>query len=64
MFGWDELGSMELKDLLCTDNTAIGSGGCFYVSGGGVVNDETVMRNNQGKYGGCICECPERRAPY
>ena len=57
MFGWDETGAIELNDLLCTDNTAVGNGGCFYVSGGGAVNDGTVMTKNEGKYGGCICEC-------
>lgn len=57
MFGWDETGAIELNDLLCTDNTAVGNGGCFYVSGGGVVHDGTVMTKNEGKYGGCICEC-------
>eukprot|EP00752_Nemacystus_decipiens_P008148 g7287.t1 len=54
VFGWDESGAIELNDFLCTDNTAVGHGGCFYVSGGGVVNDGTVMTNNEGKYGGCV----------
>lgn len=56
VFGWDETGSIELKDVICTENVAAGNGGCFYVSGGGLVNDGTVMTNNEGKYGGCICE--------
>ena len=57
MFGWDGTGAIELNDFLCTDNTAAGNGGCFYVSGGGVVNAGTVMTNNEGRYGGCVCEC-------
>eukprot|EP00903_Cladosiphon_okamuranus_P012164 g11411.t1 len=54
VFGWDEFGAIELEDFTCRDNTAEGNGGCFYVSGGGVVTEETSMRNNKGKLGGCI----------
>ncbi|CAN0013328.1 unnamed protein product, partial [Ectocarpus sp. 6 AP-2014] len=54
VFGWDEDGEIELHDILCTENTATGHGGCLYVAGGGVVNNGTVMITNEGKYGGCI----------
>ncbi|CAN0509292.1 unnamed protein product, partial [Ectocarpus sp. 12 AP-2014] len=54
VFGWDEDGEIELHDILCTENTATGHGGCLYVAGVGVVNNGTVMITNEGKYGGCI----------
>ncbi|CAN0033660.1 unnamed protein product [Ectocarpus fasciculatus] len=56
VFGWDEYGEIELNDVLCTENTATGHGGCLYVSGVAVVNNGTIMITNEGKYGGCICE--------
>lgn len=56
IFGWNVTGTIELNDVSCTENVAIGNGGCFFVAGVGVVNDETVMIGNEGKYGGCICE--------
>ncbi|CAN0556632.1 unnamed protein product, partial [Ectocarpus sp. 12 AP-2014] len=46
VFGWDEDGEIELHDILCTENTATGHGGCLYVAGVGVVNNGTVMITN------------------
>ncbi|CAM9843693.1 unnamed protein product [Scytosiphon promiscuus] len=54
IFGWDETGAIELNNVICSENMAVGNGGCFYVSGGGSVNDGVEMINNEGKFGGCI----------
>lgn len=56
MFGWDEAGSIEFNEVLCTRGVSAANGGCLFVSGVGVVNDGTVMRDNVAKTAGCICK--------
>lgn len=48
---------IELEEMDCTENVAGGKGGCIYVSGEAQVRDGTYMEANDGKKGGCICEC-------
>ncbi|CAN0419853.1 unnamed protein product [Pylaiella littoralis] len=54
VFGWDAEGEIEFNDVICTGSVSKAYGGCLYVSGVGVVNEGTVMRDNLAKYAGCI----------
>lgn len=56
VLGWDPDGSIELNDVVCTENWATRYGGCFYANGELVVNNGTLMQGNVGFRGGCICE--------
>ncbi|CAM9194141.1 unnamed protein product [Ectocarpus fasciculatus] len=51
VLGWDPTGAVEFNDVVCSNNTAGGNGGCFFGSGRGVVNPGTLMRSNEGIYG-------------
>lgn len=61
VFGWDIKGTIVFNDVLCKDNGAQISGGCFYGSGKAIFNDGTVMLDNSGANGGSVCE---RNNPY
>lgn len=55
--GWDSDGTITFNDVFCADNSAATQhGGCFYSAGSGIVNNGTVMRDNEALDGGCICE--------
>lgn len=56
MFGWDVGRTVELNDVVCSQNSAEENGGCFYGAGRGVVNDGTSMLGNLADQGGCVCE--------
>ena len=56
VFGWDPSGTIMFNDVVCTNNSADGSGGCFCSTGKSVVNDGTLMHENEAYDGGCICE--------
>lgn len=56
MFGWDVRRTVELNDVVCSQNSAEENGGCFYGAGKGVVNDGTSMLGNLAGQGGCVCE--------
>lgn len=49
-------GTIVFNDVRCTDNSAVGNGGCFHGSGKATFKNRTVMLNNQGINGGGICE--------
>ncbi|CAM9644386.1 unnamed protein product [Ectocarpus sp. 13 AM-2016] len=51
VLGWDSTGAVEFNDVVCSNNTAGGNGGCFYGSGRGILNAGTLMRSNEGIYG-------------
>lgn len=57
MLGWNENGTIVFNDVLCTKNSAETYGGCFYASGGGIINDGTEMLDNLADRGGSIGEC-------
>eukprot|EP00903_Cladosiphon_okamuranus_P020452 g18772.t1 len=54
VFGWDISRTIELNDVVCSQNSAEENGGCFYGAGRGVVNNATSMLGNLAEQGGCI----------
>lgn len=56
IYGWDQSGKIELRDVTCDNNTATEFGGCFNTLGRGIVTNGTVMHGNVAYSGGCICE--------
>lgn len=56
IFGWDEAGTIELREIICENNEAADRGGCFNTLGKGLVTTGTVMYRNVAYEGGCICE--------
>ncbi|CAM9909015.1 unnamed protein product [Ectocarpus sp. 4 AP-2014] len=55
VFGWDPTGTVVFNDVVCSDNTVGGLGGCYYAAGKGIVNDGAVMRGNSAlDDGGCV----------
>lgn len=56
VFGWDVRKTVELNDVVCSQNFAEENGGCFYGAGRGVVNTGTAMLGNLADQGGCVCE--------
>lgn len=56
VFGWDVSGTITFNDVTCSDNKAVSEGGCYYGSGLSIINDGTVMHNNEALDGGCLCE--------
>ncbi|CAM9190499.1 unnamed protein product [Ectocarpus sp. 8 AP-2014] len=54
VLGWDSTGTVEFNDVVCSNNTAGGNGGCFYGSGKGILNAGTLMRSNEGIYGASV----------
>lgn len=59
VFGWDPSGTIVFNDVSCTQNLAIGNGGCFFSKGRSSVQNGTVMHDNNAGDGGCICESYE-----
>ena len=65
MFGWDPNGLIVFNDVVCTRNTAVdGNGGCLHGAGTGIVNNGTIMLDNTGTNGGCICETAHFDFPH
>ena len=56
MVGWFSNGTITFQDVACMNNTAVESGGCFYGAGGGMLNNKTVMKDNNAYTGGCLYE--------
>ena len=56
VFGWNLNGLVIFNDVVCSQNTAGGYGGCFRNGGTSYINNGTVMHGNVGLNGGCICE--------
>lgn len=57
VFAWDGDAQVEMDSLRCLHNTAGEQGGCLYTAAGDTqVHDEVLMEDNNGTYGGCICE--------
>lgn len=56
VFGWDANGLIVFNAVTCARNTVTGYGGCFRNAGTGIVNNGTVMHDNEANNGGCICE--------
>ncbi|CBJ30764.1 Polymorphic membrane protein [Ectocarpus siliculosus] len=55
VFGWDTAGRIEFSSgVVCSTNLADEKGGCFYTTGGGTINNGTVMRENISRSGGCL----------
>ncbi|CAB1104292.1 unnamed protein product [Ectocarpus sp. CCAP 1310/34] len=48
VLGWDSTGAVEFNDVVGSNNTAGGNGGCFYGSGRGILNAGTFMRSYEG----------------
>lgn len=54
--GWDAAGKVEFNRVVCNENTAGESGGCFHSSGEGIIGNGTVMQDNRAESGGGTCE--------
>lgn len=57
IFVWDWFADASVESLACLNNTSEGKGGCMYTAGLTEVAEDVVMLDNQGKNGGCVCEC-------
>lgn len=58
VMGWNASGTIVFNHVSCAANTVINDGGCFYGMGRGIINDGTVMLDNEASNGGgaSICE--------
>lgn len=52
----DSEGKIEFNGVVCSNNTADASGGCFHAWGGGIINSGTLMQDNIAESGGAMRE--------
>ena len=57
IFLWDINATGTLNNFTCSNNIAVEEGGCLFGVGTAIINNGTIMRDNEADQGGGICEC-------
>lgn len=53
----DSEGTIEFQSVVCSNNSAGASGGCFHGWGAGFISNWTLMENNTAESGAAMREC-------